>query len=96
MLLPIKIALNIFPELSVTFNAIFARLLPSSARERRRILFTVVNEVSAEEKKADNPKRIIKIIICMTALESNDKFTPSKIYILELIYRILTDFASAR
>ena len=56
----------------------------------------VVREVSAEEKNADNPKRIIKIIICMTALESNDKFTPFKNYILELIYRILLHFASAR
>ncbi|EEA79928.1 hypothetical protein CLONEX_04202 [[Clostridium] nexile DSM 1787] len=56
----------------------------------------MVREVSAEEKNADNPKRIIKIIICMTALKSNDKFTPFKNYILELIYRILLHFASAR
>ena len=56
----------------------------------------VVTEVYDEEKNADNTKRIIKIIICMTALKSNDKFTPFKNYILELIYRILLHFASAR
>ncbi len=36
----------------------------------------------------------LKIINCMTTLESNDKFTPFLLYILLLIYRISGDFAS--
>ena len=96
ILFPIKIALSILAELSVIFSVIFARLFPSSAKERIRILLIVVSEVSAEEKNADNPNRKIKITICMTALESNDKFTPFKIHILRLIYLIFMDFASAR
>ena len=72
MLLPIKIALNILPELSVIFNTILARLLPSSAKERIRILFTVVKAVSADEKNADNPSSINNTTICMAALGSTD------------------------
>ena len=73
ILLPINMALNILPELSVIFKTVFARLLPSSARLRIRILLTVVSAVSADEKKAESINRIIKIISCVTSPESNDK-----------------------
>ena len=76
MLLPIRMALNILPESSVIFNTVLALFLPSSARLRIRILFTVVNAVSADEKKADSINSTIRIIICVTSLESNDKSTP--------------------
>lgn len=39
---------------SINFKTRFAALLFSSAKERMRILFTVVKAVSAEEKYADN------------------------------------------
>lgn len=54
MLLPISIAVSILEESSVIFNTVCAFLLPSSARLRIRIRFTVVSAVSAEEKKADS------------------------------------------
>ena len=58
MLLPIRIALNILPEFSFILATVTALLLPSSIKERILILFTVVNAVSAEEKKADKANRI--------------------------------------
>ena len=61
ILFPIKIALNILPESSVTLSTHAAREFPSSARERIR--FTVVSAVSAEEKNAESKSRMIKIII---------------------------------
>ena len=70
MLFPIRMALSIFDELSVTLITIFARLFPSSAKERILILFTVVKLVSADEKKADKNNKIINTIICMAALVS--------------------------
>ena len=65
MLLPISIAVSIFEESSVIFNTIFAFLLPSSARLRIRIRFTVVSAVSAEEKKADSANSTISTINCV-------------------------------
>lgn len=57
-LLPIKMALSILPESSVTFNARAARLLPSSASVRIRMRLKVVKEVSAEEKNAESSNKI--------------------------------------
>ena len=57
ILLPIKIALSILPESSITFPSVIAFLLPSSIMERIRIRFTVVNAVSEQEKKADKKRR---------------------------------------
>ena len=71
MLLPIRIALSILPESSVILSTVFARLFPSSAKLRMRILFTVVSAVSADEKNADSPSRISRIMSCVTSLESN-------------------------
>ena len=62
MLFPIKMALNNLPESSVMARTRFARLSPASARERRRILFTVVSAVSAEEKNADKISKMARII----------------------------------
>ena len=62
MLFPIKMALNNLPESSVIARTCFARLSPASARERRRILFTVVSAVSAEEKNADKISKMARII----------------------------------
>ena len=50
MLLQISTALSILEGSSINFKTRFAALLFSSAKERMRILFTVVNAVSAEEK----------------------------------------------
>jgi hypothetical protein len=61
--LHIKIALSNFVGSSINLNTLFAALFFSSASERIRILFTVVNAVSAEEKKADKNSNIIRIII---------------------------------
>ena len=63
MLLQISTALSIFEGSSINFKTRFAALLFSSAKERIRILFTVVNAVSAEEKYADNMSKIIIISI---------------------------------
>ena len=64
MLFPMRIALR---SLGVWFSrisrAMAARLFPSSARERRRILFTDISAVSLDEKKADNASRISNMII---------------------------------
>ena len=57
MLLQISTALSILEGSSINFKTRFAALLFSSAKERMRILFTVVNAVSAEEKYADNARR---------------------------------------
>ncbi len=76
MLLPIRIALSILPESSVIFNTVFARLLPSSARLRIRILFTVVKAVSADEKNAESISNINRIISCVASPESNYKSSP--------------------
>ena len=61
MLLQISTALSILEGSSINFKTRFAALLFSSAKERMRILFTVVNAVSAEEKYADNMSKIIII-----------------------------------
>ena len=63
MLFPIKMALSILPESSVMRSTRSARLSPSSARVRIRILFTVVRAVSAEEKNAERKIKTIKKII---------------------------------
>ena len=63
ILLPIKIALSILPELSVMRSTHAALLSPSSASARIRIRFAVVRAVSAEEKKADKQSRITNTAI---------------------------------
>jgi hypothetical protein len=74
-LLPIKIVLSILPESEMIFSTIAARLLPVSAKDCIRILFTVVMAVSAEEKKAESRIRIRIDKACIGTLESNS-FTP--------------------
>ena len=68
MLLQISTALSILEGYSINFKTRFAALLFSSAKERMRILFTVVNAVSAEEKYADNMSKIIIISIFTASL----------------------------
>ncbi len=68
MLLQISTALSILEGSSINFKTRFAALLFSSAKERMRILFTVVNAVSAEEKYADNMSKIIIISIFTASL----------------------------
>ncbi len=70
MVLPINIALNIFDGFSISLFISLAFLLFSSARLRILSLFTVVNAVSADEKKADSSNKIPIIISCVTSLES--------------------------
>ena len=53
ILLPINIALIILLWFSVTFKTRCALLFPASASVLSFILFTVVSDVSADEKKAD-------------------------------------------
>ena len=85
ILLPIKTALNILEELSVTASTLAARLLPSSASVRIRMRFTVVREVSAEEKKPDSSNKIIRQINCMISVVCNKK-TPREI-VIEIIVK---------
>ena len=59
MLLPISTALNILPELSIILATKAACLLPSSISERIFIRLTVINAVSADEKKAERNNKII-------------------------------------
>ena len=70
ILLPIKIALSILPELSVMRGTHAALLSPSSASARIRIRFAVVRAVSAEEKKADKQSRITNTAILNMELVS--------------------------
>ena len=63
MLFPIKIALSSFVGFSINFITRLAFLTFSSANDLSLILFTVVRQVSAEEKKAEHANRINKIII---------------------------------
>ena len=78
MLFPINTVLSIFGESEIIFYIITARLLPCSARDCIRILFTVVIAVSAEEK---NEESAISIRIA-TAWKA---ILESKIYSLLLI-----------
>ena len=71
MLLPMRIVLSSLPESSITVKRMEARLSPCSARDWIRILFTVVIEVSADEKNADKQISIIRARNCMASLESN-------------------------
>ena len=73
ILLPINIALSILPYFSNTSRAVCALLLPSSARALSLTLFTVVSDVSAEEKNADNITKINNANNCMTPSVSNSK-----------------------
>ena len=73
-LFPMRIAESILEEFSVTRSTLSARLSPASDRVRMRILLTVTSAVSAEEKKAESNKSIIKLISCAISLESK-KFT---------------------
>ena len=79
ILLPIRIALSILDGLSVSSLTRQARLLPSSARLRIRILLTQVNAVSADEKKADKANKTIRIISCIASLESKKNHLLCKI-----------------
>ena len=66
ILFPIKIAESILPECSCTFVRVIAFVFPSSTNDRIFILFTVVREVSADEKKAERPSSRNRAIHCMT------------------------------
>ena len=79
ILLPIRIALSILDGLSVSSLTRQARLLPSSARLRIRILLTQVNAVSADEKKADKANKTIRTISCIASLESKKNHLLCKI-----------------
>ena len=81
MLLQISTALSILEGSSINFKTRFAALLFSSAKERMRILFTVVNAVSAEEKYADNMSKIIIISISSIVSFLNN-------FIYKYIYRV--------
>lgn len=70
MLFPIKMELSIFVWLLISFKTNAAFLLPSSAIDFKRILFTVVRHVSAEEKNAENNNSINKINSFEASLES--------------------------
>ena len=74
MLLQISTALSILEGSSINFKTRFAALLFSSAKERIRILFTVVNAVSAEEKYADNMSKIISIFTASLGPKSSSPF----------------------
>ena len=67
-LLQINIALSILDGSSTSFSTRLAALFFSSAKARRRILFAVVNAVSAEEKKADKISNITKTNIFTASL----------------------------
>lgn len=84
MLFPINTVLSIFGESEIIFSRITARLLPCSARDCIRILFTVVIAVSAEEK---NEESAISIRIA-TAWKA---ILESKIYSLLLIIFLLIE-----
>ena len=72
ILLPIRMALSILEVcFSVVSSTKAARRLPSSARERSRILLTVISAVSADEKNADSNNKITRIINWKVSLESN-------------------------
>ena len=55
----------------ILLNTKAARRLPSSARERSRILLTVISAVSADEKNADSNNKITRIKNWKVSLESN-------------------------
>ena len=80
ILLPIRMALSILDGLSVSSLTRMARLSPSSARPRIRILLTQVNAVSADEKKADKASKITRIRSCIASLESK-KSSPLYVHI---------------
>ena len=69
-LLPINMALSICVFSSISLSTREAFLFLSSANDLIRILFTVVKQVSADEKKAESASRISKITICRASLES--------------------------
>ena len=70
ILLPIRIALNIFGWLSSTFIKVWALLKPASARFLTRILLTAIIAVSDDEKNADNANSPITMSICRACPES--------------------------
>ena len=76
ILLPIKIALSNFWGSSIICRTRAALGLPSSSNVRIRILLTVVNAVSADEKNADNKIRIINVISCTVLAGSKIKSSP--------------------
>ena len=68
MLLQINTALSILEGSSTNFKTRLAALLFSSAKARIRILFTVVNAVSADEKKADKISNVMITSIFIASL----------------------------
>ena len=68
-----------------------ALLFPSSIRVLMRMWFTVVNAVSADEKKADNASRIIIKINCVI-LSVSKKSTPLKIF-FSTSYQIIKEMS---
>ena len=62
ILFPMRIVLSIFGESEMTFSRMIARLSPCSDRACILILFTVVMDVSAEEKKAESAINIRTVI----------------------------------
>ena len=67
MLFPIRIVVKALSKFSTIFRQFFARLSPRSERYLRRIVLTVENAVSIDEKNADkNIQTIIMISISMS------------------------------
>ena len=70
MLFPMRIVLSILLESEITLSSIFALLSPCSTRDWTRIRFTVVMDVSADEKNAESNTRIRIDNACIGTLES--------------------------
>lgn len=62
ILFPIKIALSIFSFLSMTFKRTAAELFPSSIKVTTRNRLMVIRAVSADEKNAESPSKIIMMM----------------------------------
>lgn len=81
-LLQIKIALSILEGFSNNFSTRRAALFLSSAKARIFNLLTVVNEVSADEKKADNTSNTISNMIFFASLGPKKNHSIHRINIL--------------
>ena len=69
----------------------FAVLLPSSARVRIRILFTVVKHVSADEKNAESNNKITNTTICMATGSTEKSLLLSfEIYLYLVQYNVFS------
>ena len=69
-LFPIRMALRSWVGFSINLKTSPAFFTFSSAMDCIRILFTVVKQVSADEKKAESTNRINKTMIRQASLES--------------------------